>query len=203
MNYTYIDDLMPKLIEKNPRWNLFYQVKTNIKKEQLRMMKQAGIRWILAGVESFSTPILQLMRKGCNSLQNIQLLKWCSELGIHVVYSLITGFPNENPDDYEQMSAIIPVLKHLHPPIAIGNFRLDRFSPYFDNPELFGIVNIRPLPDYKLIYPFSDDVLSRLVCAFDFDYSDGRNLNYTRLFIDMVRQWQLSLSSWFSIILLY
>lgn len=49
--------------------NLFYQ------KNELILMKKAGINSIQSGIESFSDDISDTMKKGISGLQNIQLLK--------------------------------------------------------------------------------------------------------------------------------
>ena len=54
------------------------------------------------GIESLSTPILRLMDKGVTALQNIRLLKLCSEFGIQPLWNIMYGFPGEPPDEYEQ-----------------------------------------------------------------------------------------------------
>ena len=42
------------------------------------------------------------MKKGVSGLQNIQLLKWCKEIGVEPLWNFLLGFPGESPDDYRQ-----------------------------------------------------------------------------------------------------
>ena len=72
---------------------LFYEVKANLKKAQVRLLRDAGVRVIQPGIESFSSNVLARMRKGVKGLQNIQLLKWCKEFGITPHWNLLWGFP--------------------------------------------------------------------------------------------------------------
>ena len=110
---------------------LFYETKANLKKEQVRALRDAGVTQIQPGIESFSDSVLTLMRKGVTGLQNIQLLKWCTELVVRPYWNVLWGFPGEPAADYERMANIVPLLTHLAPPIGFGGLRLDRFSPNF------------------------------------------------------------------------
>ena len=56
------------------------------------------------------------MRKGVSGLQNIQLLKWCKELGVKPKWNLLFGFPGEPADEYARMAELAPLLSHLPPP---------------------------------------------------------------------------------------
>jgi hypothetical protein len=76
------------------------------------------------------------MRKGCTGLQNIQLLRWCEELGITVFWNLLCSFPGESPVEYARMAELIPLLAHLQKPSYCGRIHVDRFSPLFTNAEL-------------------------------------------------------------------
>ena len=49
----------------------------------MRLLRDAGVTTIQPGIESFSDRVLKLMKKGVTGLQNIQLLKWCKEIGRH------------------------------------------------------------------------------------------------------------------------
>jgi hypothetical protein len=71
------------------------------------------------------------------------------------------------------MLQMLPAIRHLRPPAAVGPVRLDRFSPYFNTPEEFGLVNVRPIPPYKYLYPVAEDSLRRIAYYFDYDYAQG------------------------------
>jgi hypothetical protein len=51
--------------------------------------------------------------------------------------------------------------------------RLDRFSSYFEGPELHGFSSVRPGAAYRHIYPFGDEALGRVAYSFDYDYGPG------------------------------
>lgn len=183
--------LIPKIIHRDPGWSIRFAVKANLRKEQLWLLKRAGIECLGPGIESLSTSILRLMRKGCTALQNVQLLKWASELGIELGWNFLMGFPGEEPKEYARMAEMIPALLHLQPPSFAGHIRLDRFSPYFNDSEGFGITNVRAASSYGVVYPFPKESLRRLACFFDFDYADGRDPSaYTAPLTEMLEYWQ-------------
>ncbi|MBN1139640.1 MAG: RiPP maturation radical SAM C-methyltransferase, partial [Anaerolineae bacterium] len=72
----YLHTLLPSLRVAHLGLHLFYETRASLTKEQVRLLKAAGVDGIQPGIESLSTPTLRLMRKGTTALQNIQLLKW-------------------------------------------------------------------------------------------------------------------------------
>jgi len=81
LDMKYFKTLLPMLAERKLRVSLFYETKSNLKKEQVRLLRDAGVTVIQPGIESFSDRVLQQMKKGVSGLQNVQLLKWCKEIG--------------------------------------------------------------------------------------------------------------------------
>ena len=66
------------------------------------------MNFLQPGIESLSTPILLLMRKGVTAFQNVRLLKWCAEYGIHVFWNVIYGFWGELPEEYARLARLTP-----------------------------------------------------------------------------------------------
>jgi ribosomal peptide maturation radical SAM protein 1 len=190
LDMKYFRDFVPMLAARERKFNLFYEVKANLKKEQLLMLREAGIFSIQPGIESFSDRILRGMRKGVSALQNVQLLKWCKELGFDVYYHLIWGFPEEGPEDYDEMARMIPLISHLTPPLGAAALRVDRFSPNFDQAEQFGFRNLAPNPAYRHVYPFATAVLFNLAYFFSFEYAAPRDVaGYVRPLADEIARW--------------
>jgi len=131
LDMHYFRDLLPQLKNLEPDLQLFYETKANLTKDQVRMLRDAHVRTIQPGIESLSTDILRIMRKGTTAIQNIQILKWCKEFCVEAQWNLLYGFPGENPADYKKTVDIISWISHLKPPANIAVIRLDRFSPNF------------------------------------------------------------------------
>ncbi|MEX0758849.1 MAG: RiPP maturation radical SAM C-methyltransferase, partial [Tistlia sp.] len=102
-------------------YRFFYEIKANLKRDELCDLAAAGVRWVQPGIESFSDGLLGLMRKGTTGLQNVQLLRLCAEFGIHPSYNLLVGFPGERDSDYEEMLSVIDAIGHLIQLVAHDN----------------------------------------------------------------------------------
>jgi hypothetical protein len=82
-------------------------------------------------------------------------------------------------------------LYHLKPPGAVAQIRLDRFSPYFDRPEEFGVQRIRPFGVYHLLYPLPPEAVTNLAYFFEFEYADGRQpASYVAPMLDEAQRWK-------------
>lgn len=173
LDMQYFKTFLPELARRGPRASLLYETKANLKKDQLRLLRDAGVTAIQPGIESFSDAVLQLMRKGVSALQNVQLLKWCKEVGVEPLWNVIWGFPGEPPESYARMAALVGQLTHLPPPTGFEGLRLDRFSPNFDEAERLGFSDVRPLEPYRYIYALSEQSLSQLAYFFQFRHKNG------------------------------
>jgi len=191
LDMKYFRDFIPKLAERKLGAELFYEVKSNLTKSQVRMMRDAGILVIQPGIESFSSHVLDLMKKGVSSLQNIQLLKWCREHGIRPYWNMLCGFPGETPEDYDTVYKMLPLISHLQPPGGYGLIRLDRFSPNFNESSKLGFTDVRPYPAYDYIYKSLDDkARSNMAVFFTFNYRDERDvMSYVKPIVDLIPEW--------------
>jgi ribosomal peptide maturation radical SAM protein 1 len=191
LHMDYFESLLPELVRREVRLDLFYETKANLRKDQVELLRAAGVRTIQPGIESFSTSVLRLMRKGVTALANVQLLKWCRELGVKCNWNLIYGFPGEDPKDYDEMRSLIASLHHLKPPDGCGPIRVDRFSPFFVNPEAFGLSNVRPDRSYSYVYDLPQEALANLAYYFEHDYADGRDLSvYSIALHEAIAEWE-------------
>jgi len=133
------------------------------------------------------------MQKGTTGLKNIQLLRWCRELGIEPLWNILYGFPDESPSEYARMAKLIPLLTHLDPPQACGAIRLDRFSPYFNRPTAFGLREVRAHSYYRHVFPLAGPDLDRLAYYFEFDWPQAPYPEeYTRRLRRAFRRWKAS-----------
>ena len=195
ISYDYFKTLLPMLVERQLGVNLFYEVKSNLKPEQVSLLKKAGVYAIQPGVESLNSHVLKLMRKGVSALQNIQLLKFCRQYGVEPAWNLLYGFPGETPEDYEATAEYIPAIYHLKPPGCASTIRLDRFSPNFDKADEYGLVKIRPFALYNFLYPLPPERVANLAYFFEYEYADGRKPEeYVTRTLDRVKTWKANTS---------
>jgi ribosomal peptide maturation radical SAM protein 1 len=191
LDMGYFQTLLPELARTNRHLHIFYEVKANLSRTQLELLKRAGVYRIQPGIESMNNHILTLMQKGTTALHNIQLLKWCKEYGIGADWNLLYGFPSETQQDYDEMLELLPAIRFLNAPSGCGPIRLDRFSPYFDRPEQYGLTNIRSMAPYKYLYPFIEDSLKRIAYYCDFDYAAHVDpTGYATAVIAYIQDWQ-------------
>ncbi len=174
LDRCYFKDVLPRLRQAGYDLSLFYETKANLKRSEVQLLKEAGVDSIQPGLESLSTPILKLMRKGVTAFQNVRLLKWCAQYGIHVYWNLIYGTAGEPVEEYARMAELIPSLTHLQPP-TMGCLVMERFSPYHQRPGDFGLEMVGPLPHYRFLYPVDEPTLTDLAYGFEYRYSDGRD----------------------------
>jgi ribosomal peptide maturation radical SAM protein 1 len=168
IDMSYFQTVLPMLEQMRTSWNIFYEVKSNLTPEQIGALARAGVRRIQPGIESLSTPVLKLMRKGVRGIQNVNLLRWCRFHGIRVSWNLLWGFPGESAEHYAEQAALLPKLLHLQPPDGCGRLWMERFSPLYTQRELLGVSDIRPSASYHHVYPNTVDLAQ---AAYFFDYA--------------------------------
>jgi ribosomal peptide maturation radical SAM protein 1 len=167
----YLKELFPAIADSASGYQIFYEVKANLTRTQLRSLAHGGVTHLQPGLESLSSHVLRLMDKGVRAAQNVNLLRWARYYGIDVAWSVLWGFPGETAEDYAEQATAVPHLVHLQPPEGSGRIRLERFSPMHAEPERFGIVRREPDRSYRYVYPDRVD-LDRV--AYFFDYAvDG------------------------------
>jgi ribosomal peptide maturation radical SAM protein 1 len=193
LNPDLFHSFFPELIRKRMKLDMLFETKSNLNREQLRLLKEGGTHRIQPGIESLSDDTLRLMRKGVSGLQNVWLLKCCREMGIEVSWNWLCGFPGEKASEYERMRHWAPLLHHLQPPGRFGPIHLDRFSPLFNLQRESGIRHVRASSPYQLIYPLDDSTLYDLAYYFEFDYEDGRSpQEYIGGLADEILNWMIA-----------
>lgn len=191
LDLDYLRTLFPMLIQSSPDYEIFYEVKANLNRPQLKLLAQAGVTSIQPGLESLSSRVLRLMHKGVSAAQNINLLRWAKYYDIDVAWNILWGFPGESEEDYTDQAAVIPDLLHLQPPASAERIWMERFSPLYTQHDSFRIQSRIPERSYQYVYPDSFN-LDRV--AYFFDYKTDNDLpesTYTEL-RRSVREWSES-----------
>lgn len=133
-------------------WHLFYEVKSTLKRSTIAQLACAGVTEIQPGIESFSNHSLSLMNKGATALQQVNLLKWATAYGVQVNYPLLVGTPGETADDLVAVRETLERISHLAMPTQVNRLALLRGSPYWADPERYGLKDIRPTLTSALVY---------------------------------------------------
>jgi ribosomal peptide maturation radical SAM protein 1 len=172
LDMAYLKDLFPAIVDSGTTYEMFYEVKANLTREHLRLMSRAGVTHCQPGLESLSSHVLHLMRKGVRAAQNVNVLRWARYYGIDVGWNVLWGFPGETTEDYAEQTAVIPHLVHLQPPTGATRVWLERFSPLFSESEQFGVRSKTPEASYRYIYPHRVD-LDRVAYFFEYELDTG------------------------------
>ena len=166
LDHSHLKSIMPTLAARAEPLQLFYETKSNLKREQLQLLAQAGVLWIQPGIESLHDEVLSLMDKGSTGLMNLQLLKHSREFGIRVIWNFLACFPGEKDEWYLEMASWLPLLHHLQPAGGMVPVRYDRFSPYHSNPERYDI-RVQAARSYAAVYPLPKEELEQLAYFFE------------------------------------
>jgi ribosomal peptide maturation radical SAM protein 1 len=166
LDMSYFKTVLPKLAASGEKYDLFYETKANLKREEVRLLSDAGVRWIQPGIESLDDNVLRLIGKGNSTLMNLQLLKWCCEFGIHAAWNMLCGLPGDSDSWYRDMAEWLPYISHLQPPSGLNRVRYDRFSPYQMRPQDFGLT-LQPSRAYGYVYPLPPESLMHLAYSFE------------------------------------
>jgi ribosomal peptide maturation radical SAM protein 1 len=172
LDMGYLRSLLPALAEAGTGYELFYEVKANLTREQVKLLALGGVTRIQPGLESLSSHVLGLMRKGVRAAQNVNLLRWAHYYRVDVAWNLLRGFPGETGEDYAGQAAVVPHLVHLQPPSGVSRIWLERFSPLFTDPAGFGVRWRRPERSYRYVYPAGVD-LDQAAYFFEYELADA------------------------------
>jgi ribosomal peptide maturation radical SAM protein 1 len=184
----YLTGLFPELAATGTTYDIFYEVKANLSRQQLRLLRDGGVTHLQPGLESLSTRVLALMRKGVRAGQNVNVLRWGQYYGITISWNILWGFPGESTRDYAEQAELVPHLVHLRPPVGAGRLWLERFSPLFTDPRA-GVRTRRPERGYRYVYPENFD-LNEVAYFFEYELDDPLpDAAYTGL-RDAVANWQ-------------
>jgi ribosomal peptide maturation radical SAM protein 1 len=162
----FIAGALPIIAEKGYDLRMFCEIKSNMRKGQLEALLKSGISRVQPGIENLSTNVLSIMDKGVTGCLNVRLLRDAGSIGTQVSWNYLYGFPGEEESDYKSIIEQLPALQHLPPPEGATRIAIERFSPYFEKPEL-GFSEIKPARMYSVIYDLPEGELNDLAYVFE------------------------------------
>ncbi|MCL2009579.1 MAG: RiPP maturation radical SAM C-methyltransferase, partial [Synergistaceae bacterium] len=161
---AHIEQLLPRFEGKGMYF--MYEAPATLSREQMRKLSNAGVRRMQPGIEQLHDESLTALGKQNRVFHNIRFLKWAREYGIDLTWNCLYGFPGENDAWHDEAANLVPLLTHLQPPIGGVRVSYYRFSPYFNEPDRYGLT-LRPTRPYRHIYPLSEEALSRMAYFFE------------------------------------
>lgn len=190
MSNQFRSAVLPLLNHVQPL-DLFFEVKSNLKEDDLDQFVMSGVNTIQPGIESFSTTVLKRIEKGVTGIRNVWLLRECASRRISVTWNLLVDVPGEVEVDLITQVELLPALIHLQPPNGLSPIVIDRFSPYFDHPSAFDIDSVRPLDAYGALYPETAQI-NELAYHFQANYESAfrRSATSREKIEDAVTNWR-------------
>ncbi|MEV5820142.1 RiPP maturation radical SAM C-methyltransferase [Micromonospora haikouensis] len=165
LDMAYFDSVLLRLAESDYDVRLHFEVKANLRRQHFQRLAEAGAVQVQPGVENLSSHVLRLMDKGVTGCQNVRALREAQSAGVTTSWNYLYGFPGETAEDYTDVIAQLPALHHLDPPMGAARIAIERFSPYFNQPEL-GFPVLEPAPQYREIYDLPAAELTDLAYIF-------------------------------------
>jgi len=167
LNIEYFKSLLPLLSSnKLASYKMFWEVKSNLSEDMVKVLSNAGVRIIQPGIETLHDELLKLLKKGCSAIQNIALLKVAMENGIIVLWNFLYDIPGEKDECYQEMASWLPLVFHLQPPKGVSCIYYSRFSPYHEDPLRFKL-DLSFGRAYSYIYPLSAKDLEKAAYIFE------------------------------------
>ena len=158
-------EVLPHYANGSQGYNLFFETRSDLGREQVDLLARAGVRWVQPGIEGLHDQMLKLMDKGVTSMDNVQMLKFCRQVGIFVIWHLLAGFPGEDQAWHWETARWLPLIYHLQPVQGVKRIRYDRFCEYQKNPGAHGL-EIEPFEVYKCLYPLDEQAIWDLAYYF-------------------------------------
>lgn len=145
--------LFESIKEAGKDYRFFYEIRANLSRETLALMKAAGARRVQIGIEALSTSLLMRYNKKSSTIMNLQAMKNCFELRIPVSANLIIEHPSSEQSDADESVANIAFAAGFPPPDSICPFALEVGAPDFENTEAREYVYLGNYHLYRDVYP--------------------------------------------------
>ena len=171
MPADFLREFLPVLAKEERTYDLFFEIKSNIGRDEVRALSEAGVNQVQPGVESFSSNVLRLMRKGVSGIQNVNLLRWARYYEIGASWNVLIGFPGERAEDYDAQAELIGRLTHLEPPYMVSRAEVQRFSPFHFDRERFPVKSLVPGRSLAYVYPAHFD-FEKLAFYFEHQFEE-------------------------------
>lgn len=188
LDINHINTVLPAVAKINQKYSLFYETKSNLKRNQVEQLAKAGVRWMQPGIEAMHDDLLKLMNKGNSALINVQILKWGRQFGIQTLWNFLLSSPGEKWEWYAEILTWLPMIFHLQPPMDVRPIGYTRFSLYHEKPENYGLTLV-PKPAYRYIYPLSEEMIKQIAYFFD-DINPGLSFPEHKDLEILVNEWR-------------
>ena len=166
-SYGYLKGLCDAIIENNLNIKWFSGVIADeLDTPLIRKMKKAGCMEVGIGLESASPRMTKSMRKPFSPDKILDAVRNIHKEGISTYIYLMFGYPYESYEDIEQSIKFMKENASFISTVWLTRFYLSKYSFIYNNPQEFGITNIRK-------HVSEDNFLSLEFDYYAFDESRG------------------------------
>ncbi len=185
----------------NLQWTAEMRFEKNLGRDLLELMRDAGCRKIVFGLETFNQRMMDFMKKGIKQESVRRITNDCVDLGIAVHCYVIVGFPTETEAEARETMDFIVQNEKLNQSPGFSCqpclFDLEKEAPIMDDPGSYGIQRImRPSSEdlslgyFYLVqegmkpeeaerfYQHVYEKISEVVCELPYNYSMADGLLY-------------------------
>ena len=163
----YVNMLCDEIIKQNLKilWSDCARA-DNLDRDTIFKMRSAGCIRLIFGMESASPRILKYINKRIELTQLENVLRWADEAGIWTGVEVICGLPHERNEDIEATINFLKQNNEYINRVYLNHFDLRENTPFYNQPERFGIKRIFDVHQYA-----EKDFISYV--RFGFDEQDG------------------------------
>lgn len=158
--------------------NFWWSLRANVRPYEHLLIWEAGCNEIQIGIEGLSTSYLRRIGKGTNTIQNLQAMKTCFELGMCNQSNLVTRFPGSTQAEIDETEKNILEYAIAYQPLRESPFGLENNTSVSKRPEAFGVENIRNAKLFEASLP--RDVWERLR-LYALDYNTREEADWTKV----------------------
>lgn len=161
LHFTFTDNALPPreaepffrdIAQSGRDFDFFAEIRARTAPQQLQAFSRGGLRTVQVGIESLSTALLRKMDKGTTVIDNITVMKLCTQYGIRMTGNLITEFPGTTTEEIaetlENLDFVFPFV-----PLEAATFFLGLGSPIYAHPENYSIQAILPHAKIRRLFP--------------------------------------------------
>jgi ribosomal peptide maturation radical SAM protein 1 len=161
LSVAFMDNLIPLnvsetvfngLAESQKDYRLFCEIRAATPRRVLKRMKKAGVSELQIGIEALSTRLLKKLNKGTTTIQNLEIMKTCEELGLVNASNLILEFPGSDREDVEETLHNLEFAMPFRPMRSV-RFWLGLGSPVWTNPKDFRVWSVYNHPNWAVLFP--------------------------------------------------
>jgi ribosomal peptide maturation radical SAM protein 1 len=143
LRHKGVEELTEKISHQNKDYVFFYEARAQMHPSELLLLWQAGCNILQFGIEGLSSSYLKRIGKGTSTIQNLQVMKTCFELGIASESNLLINFPGATQQEVDETARNILQAALAYQPAHISVFSIRIDSTIYRMPEQFPITNIR------------------------------------------------------------